>query len=168
MTLNQKAILIYSKNTVHYKGVVNIEYDNYDPRLSDFTLLEITSFKTEEDLFDELELIAQDPSLILKYCVPQKLGVIINEVINFKCRKNAVHLELPYKLYNLAQQNNYLDNVLNQFNFENKTFKQKIKTKTVYHEFSIERTFIENLLLFSNAVVNEISRTGTSRVQWTV
>ena len=157
MSFPQQCRLVYSLNNRHYLADIIIEYDSYDPRLSEFVIEDILDLGSEEKAKEAILEVSSKPEYILRYTVPYNIGLEIYEDYIFRCDARAVNLKLKHKLYNKAQQFEYKDLVLSKFNWSSDAKKEKVEDRTVFHEYNDLRTFIEILPSFCRSIVNYIT-----------
>ena len=159
MSFDQKCRLVYSLNNRHYLADIIIEYNSYDPRLSEFTINNILDLGTEDKAVEAILEVSNKPSWLLRYVVPYRIGLELHESYRFVCDARAVTIKLKHKLYNEAQQFEYKDLVLSKFSWSSEAKRIKIEDRTVRHEYVEIRSFIETLPSFCNSITNYITHT---------
>lgn len=152
MLTKRKARLIYSLNSKAFVGDLLIHYDTSDLRLS---LIELIDLQLSLSPLEALKEVANDPSVVVRICVDYTRGLELKRV-NCKCDVKFTYTELDLKLYNLADQYDYLDNVFNKFIISDVKKKTVWETKTVFKDYSQLRSYIVSLYYFGVNIVNYI------------
>jgi hypothetical protein len=145
--------LIYGKNNVFFVGDVLVHFNRHDHRLSEFTLKQVKQLKTWEETKGYIEAVREANNQWLRYCLDYRYGVEVNQK-RFTCNANTIRILLQPKNHNVADQHNFLNFCLNEFNFDSKRIKATLETKCGFVEYSLEREFIKALRNFSVSVVN--------------
>lgn len=142
--MKYKARFIYHVEKLSFFTDIEVDYNIEHPRLSSYKIL-----RYQENIHPRLLLreIRKDPFLFTRYCVDYNIGIEVSKY-HFYGNCKPINITIKPEIYNIAQQQDFLDKIFSKFTFARKPTKQKLLDKVTGQEYSKSRSYIKAILRF--------------------